>query len=595
MRTDPPSRVRDVHTMPIVPLSSHPEPVELRLLVHAPRARDAAVVQTVLRAQGLASQACANSQELLRCIEEGASGAIVTEEGLPGLLAGDALTDWLAGQPPWSDFPFVVLATRRKGSRPDQDFRSLHSLGNLILLERPLNAETLASAASSVVRARKRQYAGRQHLEELSRTRSELERLNAELEQRIEKRTRELASANDRLMKEIAERERAQAALTQVQKMEAIGRLTGGIAHDFNNLLHVINMNLELVSLYAKDEKVKPVVDRAKSAARRGSRLTGQLLSFARSQSLLPKLTHVNTLLLGMRDLLEISVGSSVEVVLELCDNTAAVVLDPSQLEMAILNLAVNSCDAMPEGGELHIATSTRPRDDEHLPPGDYVAISVTDTGGGISPQVLHKVFDPFFTTKPLGRGTGLGLSQVYGFARQSGGLARIHSEIGKGTTVEMLFPSAATDGAELPQIEQAPALPQAGRSSHILVVEDDAEVRRVIVECLSLIGYRVTEASNGREGLEALAATRPDLIVVDYAMPDMTGAEMIARAREHGGDMPVILATGYADMAAVERLAGRPNILRKPFDIAALGDAVNDALKTQGASAATPEDATLP
>jgi len=582
--------------MPIVPLSSHPEPVELRLLVHAPRARDAAVVQTVLRAQGLASQACANSQELLRCIEEGASGAIVTEEGLPGLLAGDALTDWLAVQPPWSDFPFVVLATRRKGSRPDQDFQSLHSLGNLILLERPLNAETLASAASSVVRARKRQYAARQHLDELSRTRNELERLNAELEQRIEKRTRELASANDRLMKEIAERERAQAALTQVQKMEAIGRLTGGIAHDFNNLLHVINMNLELVSLYAKDEKVKPVVERAKSAARRGSRLTGQLLSFARSQSLLPKLTHVNTLLLGMRDLLEISVGSSVEVVLELCDKTAAVVLDPSQLEMAILNLAVNSCDAMPEGGELHIATSTRPRgDDEHLPPGDYVAISVTDTGGGIPPQVLPKVFDPFFTTKPLGRGTGLGLSQVYGFARQSGGLARIHSEIGKGTTVEMLFPSAATDGAELPQIEQAPALPQAGRSSHILVVEDDADVRRVIVECLSLIGYRVTEASNGREGLEALAATRPDLIVVDYAMPDMTGAEMIARAREHGGDMPVILATGYADMAAVERLAGRPNILRKPFDIAALGDAVNHALKTQGASAATPEDATLP
>ena len=168
------------------------------------------------------------------------------------------------------------------------------ALGNVILLERPLNAETLASAADAAVRARRRQYATRQHLEEIGRTRTEMERLNSELEARILDRTRELASANDRLMKEIAEREKAQAALTQGQKMEAIGRLTGGIAHDFNNLLHVVNMNLELISLYAKEEKVKPVVDRAKSAAKRGAKLTSQLLSFARSQSLLPKLTHVN-------------------------------------------------------------------------------------------------------------------------------------------------------------------------------------------------------------------------------------------------------------------------------------------------------------
>ncbi|MBI5276798.1 MAG: response regulator [Burkholderiales bacterium] len=557
--------------------------MEMRLLIHAPRGRDATVVQTVLRTQGLVTHVCESPADLLKCMEEGAAAAIVTEEALPELLEGRRLLHWLAAQAPWSDFPFVVLASRRQGRRAAGDFQSLHSLGNLILLERPLNAETLASAAEAAVRARKRQYAGRQHLDELGRIRSELERLNAGLEQRIEARTRELASANDRLMKEIAERERAQAQLTQSQKMEAIGRLTGGIAHDFNNLLHVINMNLELVSLYAKDEKVKPVVERAKSAARRGSRLTGQLLSFARSQSLMPKLTHVNELLLGMKDLLEISAGSLVEVELDLCDEPAAVVLDPSQMEMAILNLAVNSRDAMPDGGKLTIRTSTTRShgDDEGVPQGDYVVIVVADTGAGIPPQLLTKVFDPFFTTKPVGQGTGLGLSQVYGFTRQSGGVARVRSEVGKGTTVEMLFPATAAASHEEAAPAHSPAVPGMDRSCHILVVEDDPDVRRVIVECLSLIGYQVTEAGNGTEGLEAVASAKPDLLLVDYAMPDMTGAEMIARARELVGDVPVILATGYADMAAVERLAGKPRILRKPFDIAALGDAVNQAFDT--------------
>jgi CheY-like chemotaxis protein len=341
-------------------------------------------------------------------------------------------------------------------------------------------------------------------------------------------------------------------------------------------------MNLELVSLYAKEEKVKPVVDRAKSAARRGARLTNQLLSFARSQSLLPKLTRVNGLLLGMKDLLEISVGSGVEVEFELAEEDPSVVLDPSQMEMAILNLAVNSRDAMPEGGRLKIATGTRyfENDERDLPAGDYVLITVSDAGGGIPPSVLPKVFDPFFTTKPVGRGTGLGLSQVYGFARQSGGIARITSEEGKGTTVEMLFPQADEEAEGPVAVRQAPAIPALAGASHIMVVEDDPDVRRVIVECLSLIGYKVTEAANGTEALTALQTVRPDLLVCDYAMPDMTGAEVISEARKLLGDIPVILATGYADMAAVERLAGKPKILRKPFDIAQLGDAVSQVLE---------------
>jgi signal transduction histidine kinase/ActR/RegA family two-component response regulator len=559
--------------------------IELRVLIHAPRGRDAAVVESVVGRQH-AAQVCDEPQQLLRLLNEGAAAAIVTEEALSDGTLVDDLVNWLAVQPSWSDFPFIVLATRYPGPRSAKAVKSLHALGNVILLERPLNAETLASAADAAVRARRRQYATRQHLQEISRTRTEVESLNGQLEARILERTRELASANDRLMKEIAERERAQAALTQVQKMEAIGRLTGGIAHDFNNLLHVINMNLELVSMYAKEDKVRPVVERAKSAARRGAKLTGQLLSFARNQSLLPRLTYINDLLIGMKDLLEISAGPGVSVELDLCETPTAVVIDASQLEMAVLNLAVNSRDAMPNGGTLKISTCARTHvegaDDSGLKPGKYVVLTVTDAGEGIPPQLLSKVFDPFFTTKPVGSGTGLGLSQVYGFARQSGGVAFLRSEVGVGTTVEMLFPVAPADATEHPQETDAPVHRKAARAHNILVVEDDADVRRVIVECLGLIGYSVREAPNGTAGLAALAASRPDLLVVDYAMPDMTGAEVISKARELWRDLPVILATGYADMAAVERLAGKPAILRKPFDITTLGDAVAGALDGQ-------------
>ena len=555
--------------------------MERRVLIHAPRGRDAAVVQKLLQDIDLLSVVCMSADQMLAALDEGAAAAILTEESLVEVPEAP-LRAWLTAQPSWSDFPFIVLASRDVGGRSRQALKMLQTLGNAFVLERPVHTETLARAAYAAVRARGRQYATRVNLRQLEDTRGEVERLNAELEERIAARTRELAGANDRLMAEIAERERAQAALIQVQKMEAIGRLTGGIAHDFNNLLHVVNMNLDLVARVAKEEKVLSIAARAKSAVGRGAKLTGQLLSFARNQSLLPRLTDVNALLDGMRELVAVSVGPSIKVEMALSERPTWSVLDANQLEMAVLNLAVNARDAMPSGGTLTVSTrmtegSSAPS--SQLPSGEYVTVAVGDTGVGIAQHLLTKVFDPFFTTKPVGSGTGLGLSQVYGFARQSGGMASLRSEEGQGTTVEMLFPTSE-ERAETVHAAASVTLRHDDAQRHkVLVIEDDVEVRRAIVESLSMLGYVVSEAADGASGLAALKASRHDLMIVDYAMPGLNGAEVIAKARSMVGEIPVILATGYADMAQVGRVLGTQSILIKPFDISTLAAAVSKAL----------------
>ncbi|MDB5828263.1 MAG: hybrid sensor histidine kinase/response regulator [Variovorax sp.] len=568
--------------------------MEGRVLIHAPRGRDAAVVQKVLAGRDLVALVCESAGQMLANLDEGAAAAILTEESL--LQVPEApLGAWLTAQPSWSDFPFIVLASRDANGRSRKALALLQTLGNVFVLERPVHSETLARAADAAVRARRRQYATRLNLQQLQDTRAEVERLNGALEERIVSRTRELAGANDRLMAEIAERERAQAALIQVQKMEAIGRLTGGIAHDFNNLLHVVNMNLDLVSRVARDDKVLGIAARAKSAVGRGAKLTGQLLSFARNQSLLPRLTDVNALLDGLRELVAVSVGPAINVELKLADEPAWAVLDANQLEMAVLNLAVNARDAMPGGGALTISASVTHdvgnRNNHYhkadgVPAGStrgpHVAVSVADTGAGIPQHLQSKVFDPFFTTKPVGSGTGLGLSQVYGFAQQSGGIATLRSEEGHGTVVEMCFPASSERvGMPVPLAGLAAMSPDAAATRQkVLVIEDDAEVRRAIVDSLTMLGYQVSEAAGGASGLAALDASPHDLLVVDYAMPDMNGAEVIARAREQAGDIPVILATGYADMAEVGRVLGTQSILIKPFDIATLAAAVSKALQ---------------
>ncbi len=582
--------------------------MENRILILAPRGRDAEVVQAVIQAHGLAGHRCADGAGLLHELNRDAAAAILTEEVL-----GDgfdlALGAWLAAQAPWSDFPFVVLASRQPGRRSERALASLRELGNIVLLERPLNPETLGSAARSAVRGRHRQYATRHHLADLQASKRTVDQLNAALESRIAARTAALADANDRLMREIAERERAQASVVQGQKMEAIGRLTGGMAHDFNNLLHVVNLNLQFILRAAAEGRIADCARRAKEAIARGTRLTAQLLSFARAQSLAPKLQDVNALIANLSELIGVSVGSRVTLVLDLAPEPLDALLDGPQLEMAVLNMAVNSRDAMPDGGRLTIRTravESAPGDatDELAPavssdgpgPGPgrgrgHVQVSVEDEGVGIPPSLLAKVFDPFFTTKPDGQGTGLGLSQVYGFARQSGGSAEVRSTVGTGTTVVLCFPRAER-AAGNPVATVAAAL-EGRPEQEVLVVEDDANVRQGLVEGLRLLNYTVREAADGSAGLQELERRRPSLLLADYLMPGMNGAQLVAAARRLHPGMPILIATGYADMAQVEEVIERRAVLTKPFDLETLAAAVAGELSR--AAGCTPASAEAP
>lgn len=551
--------------------------MEQRILLLALKGRDASVIQQLLTRAGHESLICETCAELAREGRRGAAIAVVTEESL---LAADtsAIDAWLGEQPAWSDFPFVLLATKRAGRRPQDALRILEQLGNVVVLERPVHSETLASAVNSAMRGRSRQYAARRGLEELQTAEGRLTQLNGSLETRIAERTEALSSANNQLMQEIAVRERAQAALAQSQKMEAVGQLTGGIAHDFNNLLTVIFGNLELIQRRTDDEKTAKLADFARQAADRAAKLTHQLLAFSRTQNLMLKAVDANALVTGMHDLLGRTIGPMVRIEMALDPGAPWALADANQLELAILNLSINARDAMGDGGVLTISTGRQAAQGVDLAPGDYAVISVRDTGSGIPPDLMAKVFDPFFTTKPIGKGTGLGLSQVYGIAQQSGGTVRLSSVEGRGTTVEIWLPATEAAIAVPADIFSAEADAEAPHQ-RILVVDDDEAVRRFMVESLQSLGYSVDEAADGEAGLLVLQGSPPDLIIVDYAMPGMTGVDLVLRAQAVVPGVPIILATGYADMEAVDRVMPTESVLRKPFRLSELGVAVRKAL----------------
>ncbi|MBI1776721.1 MAG: PAS domain S-box protein [Proteobacteria bacterium] len=392
------------------------------------------------------------------------------------------------------------------------------------------------------------------------------------------------------LCQDITERRNTEAALRQSAKMEAVGQLTGGVAHDFNNLLTVIMANLELLELSFKDRPEENAsFQAALGAALRGAELTNQLLTFSRRQKLEPRVAQINELVEGMTRLLQRTIGENIEISLTTAPDLWSVQVDPTQLETALTNLVVNARDAMPNGGKLVIETANAPLDEVYaaqhaeVTAGDYVALSVSDTGTGMPPEVVARVFEPFFTTKEVGKGTGLGMSMVFGFVKQSGGHVKIYSEVGHGTTIHLYLPRAAhtADATALPASAEMPAPAQNGEV--ILLVEDEESVRAIVVQNLLHLGYQVVDAMDGPSALELLDRSgRVDLLFTDMVMPGgMNGTELAARARQRRPGLKILFTSGYTEPALASqmlRIDGAA-VLPKPYRIADLGRKVRDIL----------------
>jgi signal transduction histidine kinase len=411
---------------------------------------------------------------------------------------------------------------------------------------------------------------------ERTRAQNALSELNANLEQEIARRGEQL-----RLNEE---------ALRQAQKMEAVGQLTGGVAHDFNNILQVIVGNLELIRRLGSEDfsQIRRAADKALNGAHQASSLTQRLLAFSRRQPLDPKVTDVNSLVGGMSELLNRSLGETVAVETVGAAGLWKVEVDPNALESAILNLALNARDAMPEGGRLTIETSNAYLDESYasahaeVRPGQYVAISVSDTGTGMDKQTIQRAFEPFYTTKPVGKGTGLGLSQVYGFVKQSNGHVKIYSEINEGTTVKIYLPRFDRLDNEA-ALAQANVLLKSSAGELILVVEDEESVRTYTVDALRELGYRVLAAHDGPSAIQLLEkGVRIDLLFTDVVLPGgMTGAQVAVKARELYPDLKILFTTGYARNAIVHqgRLDKGVQLITKPFSFEDLSTKIRDVL----------------
>ncbi len=412
---------------------------------------------------------------------------------------------------------------------------------------------------------------------ERDRATTMLRALTETLEQRVAERTAELM--------------RAEEALRQSQKMEAVGQLTGGIAHDFNNLLAGISGSLELMQTRIGQGRFKDVeryMAAAQGAAKRAAALTHRLLAFSRRQTLDPRSTDVNHLVAGMEELIRRTVGPAIEIAVTGAPDLWTVLVDPPQLENALLNLCLNARDAMPEGGRIAIEAANLRLDaaaarGHEIPPGDYLSLCVTDTGTGMAPDVIARVFEPFFTTKPIGQGTGLGLSMIYGFTQQSGGQVRITSEVGRGTSVCIILPRHHGAGEPEAAHTALAEAPRAEQGETVLIVDDEPTVRMLVTEVLEDLGYTAIEAADGAAGLKVLQSdVRIDLVVTDVGLPGgMNGRQMADAGRARRPGLKVLFITGYAENAALGIGQFEPGmqVLTKPFVVEALALRIREML----------------
>lgn len=520
--------------------------------VCAPFGYDEQALAGLLAEWGAQARPCADGSQLVAAVEDPDVWLLLlTDDALE--THATPLAAALQGQPAWSDMPLIVLSAQAGSSGSHLQWNFLRQFANITVLGRPGSANVLRTAFDAACRARAWQYTVRDQMQTLSGAATLLE-------QRVLERTAELVA-------ETETRKRVESALNESRKLEAIGRLTGGVAHDFNNLLQVIQGSTTLLPLVEPgSERWQRALHAIQRAASRGAKLTHQLLAFGRRQALSGGALDIARQLDEMQDLLQQSLRERIPLTLEVEPGLWLADADLTQLEVALLNLAVNAKDAMPDGGSVTIQARNLSLPSPGLPQlelaGDFVWLTVRDTGAGMPPEVARQAFDPFFTTKPVGAGTGLGLSQVYGFARQSGGMAWIDSSP-QGTAVSILLPRSRT--ARMQEKEDSASTAPLMAGARVLYVEDDAAVADATLELLANLGCEAALARDAQEALQH-PLERFDLVFSDVVMPGaMDGIGLARHVREQHPDMPVLLASGY--VVAPERLHGLDvSVLAKPY-----------------------------
>jgi signal transduction histidine kinase len=550
-----------------------------RAVILAPQGRDARIAASILREGGLTADICNDLHGLIAEIAAGAGVAVLTDDAIRNTDV-KPIVEWIKSQPPWSDFPYVLLTERGGGlERNPTAARQTQALGNVVFLERPFHPTTLVSVVRTALRGRLRQYEARARLDALRESESHargaearLRRLNETLEARVQERTEELAATNRQLVAQIEEREKVESTLRQMQRLEAIGQLTSGVAHDFNNLLTVVLGSIGFIEKsVAHDTKLKQRLSHMRLAAERGATLTSQLLAFSRGQWLEPEPFDLNKTVANMYDLLRSTLGGGITINTVFGTGLWRALADPAQMELVVLNLVINARDAMQDRGTVTIETANAkigvPDKPEEPAEGDYVMIAVTDTGSGMTKEVLAKAFEPFFTTKEIGKGSGLGLSQVLGFAKQSGGGVQIETRVGEGTSVKIYFPRAPDDSISQALARSAGHSAIRRKAATIMVVDDDSMVRDVTASILEdELGYNVVLAGSGGAALDLLDRhPNVDLILLDVAMPGMSGLEVARQAQLKCPAVPILFVTGYVDKSTLGDVSD-DRVVKKPF-----------------------------